>query len=367
MKTFKFAFLLIAFLGILNSCKNNDEPVSPTTTNFTFDLGKAVFYGGIYDNNSNVFDVYLMDPGLEIDKNGYISGTGYYMYLDLNTPKSSNTIPTGTYNAGTDGSNYTFQSGSYYTYTGTLNRPQEFNHPEGSYIAKVIDGQAIEFYILSSGKVTVSNNSIIGSFTSTDNVAISIKYAGDINSQIVDDITPLPNNLSKGELWYWGDADGIGLNIFTIRLGDSNTNMTNLTGGGDMMMIEVYTPTSVVTKLPDGVYPVRVNAPETHTTIDGYLNNGAYYGSWYFTPARDYAITQGSLTVNYKSGDTYTLSFDFKDQNNVSVKRSAFDISLGYYDKTSSGVKQMMRIPTGKITKQTNRSINTKYRIGRTK
>lgn len=364
MKALKFTLLSFLLLGILNSCKTNNDPTSPT--NFTFDLGKAVYYGNIYNNGSNVFDVYLMDPGLSIAQDGYITGTGYYLYLDLNASTNTINIPIGTYTAGTDGSNFTFQKGDYYTYTGTLNRPQEFNHPEGSYIAKVVNDQAIEFYLLNSGSIQINNNLITGNCTSTDGVNFSFIYNGNINDQIVDDFTPFPNNLTKGELWYWGDADGVGLNVFTIRLGDSNTDMTDLSGGGDMMMIEVYTPLSITTQLPNGTYPVKINYPDVYTAIDGYLDNGNYYGSWYFTPAKDYAITQGSVTVNYKTGSTYTLSFDFKDANNTSITRSAFDISLGYYDKTSSSVKQMMRAPKGKILEQ-KKLINTRLRIGRTK
>ena len=364
MKALKFTLLSLCLLGILSSCKTKEEPVPQT--DFAFDLGKAVFYGDIYNNGSNIFDVYLMDPGLSIDQNGWIVGTGYYLYLDLNTSTNTINIPTGTYTAGTDGSNFTFQQGDYYTYTGTLNRPNDFNHPEGSYIAKVIDDQAIEFYLLNSGSIKIYDNSITGNFTSTDGVNLTFTYSGNINDEIVDDITPFPSNLTQGQLWFWGDADGVGLNVFTIRLGDSNTDMTNLTGGGDMMMIEVYTPLSVTTQLPNGTYPVKVNSPEVHTAIDGYLNNGDYYGSWYFTPARDYAITQGSVTVTYKTGNTYTLAFDLQDDYNTSIVRSAFDVSLGYYDKTLSGVKQMMRVPKGKVSAQ-KKTINTKFRTGRSK
>ncbi|VBB44990.1 exported hypothetical protein [uncultured Paludibacter sp.] len=363
MKTWKLTLLFFSLLGIFTSCKNNNEPTSPSK--YTFDLGRSVFYGKIYDSNSNVFDLYLMDSGLDIDNQGYIIGSGYFLYFDLNTPINTTAIPNGTYAAGTDGSNYTFQKGSFYTYTGTQNRPQEFNHPEGSYLAKVVDGEAIEFYLINSGSMVINGNSITGKLISTDNVTINFSFNGNIQS--IDDITPFPNNLSKGELWYWGNADNVGLNVFTIRLGDSNTNMTELTGGGDMMMIEVYTPLTVMTYLPDGVYPVRVNSPEVQTTIDGYLDNGNYYGTWYFTPARDYAITQGSLTVQHKTGNTYNLAFDFKDENNYSIVHSAFDISLGYYDKTIvSGVKQMMRMPKQKTSAQKN-AINVKHRINRTK
>ena len=366
MKGLKTTLLLFGILGLLNACGNDPDPIEqPSNKDYAFDLGKAVYYGDIYETGSNVFDIYLMDGGLDIDNDGYIIGTGYYVYIDLNAPKGTTNIPTGTYNANTNGSNYTFQKGNFYTYTGTMNRPQEFNHPEGSYLARVIDGHAVEFYLLNDGNIKINANSIIGSVTSTDNVDINFKYTGDINSNIVDDFTPMPNYLSQGELWFWGDYDNVGLNIFTIRLGDSNTNLSELSGGGDMMAIEVYTPLSATKILPDGVYPVRVNSPEVSTTIDGYTYDNQNLGTWYYSPAKNYAITQGSLTVNHKTGDTYTLAFDFKDQNNVAIKRTSFDISLGYYDQTSAhGVKQKMR--TAKKVK-TGNIINTKLRIGRTK
>ncbi|MGC3979481.1 MAG: hypothetical protein QM751_15415 [Paludibacteraceae bacterium] len=366
MKSFKRTLLLFGILGLLNACSDSDPIEKPTTNNdYSFDLGKAVYYGDIYQKGSNVFDIYLMNGGLDIDDNGYIIGTGYYVYLDLNASKGTTGIPTGTYNANTNGSNYTFQKGNFYTYTGTMYRPQEFNHPAGSYLARVIDGHAIEFYLLNEGSIKINANSITGSVASTDNVAINFKYTGDINSNIVDDFTPKPIYLSQSELWFWGDYDNVGLNIFTIRLGDSNTNLSELSGGGDMMAIEVYAPLSATTILPDGVYPVKVNSPEVNTTIDGYTDNGNNLGTWYYSPAKDYAITQGSLTVKHKTGNTYTLAFDFKDANNQSIVRSAFDISLGYYDKTSApGVKQKMR--AAKKAKAGN-TINTKLRTGRTK
>lgn len=365
MKTFRLTLLLISIVGIFSSCGKKSDPIDTTGDIYSFDLGKAVFYGDIYNNGSNVFDVYLMDNGLSIDNDGYITGSGYYLYLDLNTPTSTNDIPLGTYSATNDGSNYSFFQGSFYSYTGTMGRPYDFNHPKGSYLAKVVDGEAIEFYLINSGNITISNSNIEGNLYSTDGVNINFEYSGNINSAIIDDVSPMPENLTKGELWYWGNIEDNGLNIFTIRLGDDNTDLDELSGGSDMMTIEVYTPTSVTTILPDGTYPVQVNSPAAQTTIDGYTaSDGTNYGTWYYAPAANYAITQGSLTVQHLSGDTYNLSFAFMDNNNISISRSNFNVTLGYYSISSNSIKQQMR-NSSKIKRTYNKRINTKVRIKR--
>ncbi len=366
MKAFKFG-LFISIVMVLVSCSRNNKTEEPSTSKtFAFDLGKSVFYGDIYNTGSNVFDVYLLDKGLDIDDQGYIFGSGYYLYLDLNTNSTAMEVPNGNYQAATTGANFTYQKGSFFTNTETLNRP------EGSYIARVKDDHAIEFYLLNSGEISISGTNsynITGNVISTDGYNLKFNFAG--NLPLVDKITPMPERLSKGELWFFGDRYGVGMNVFSINLGDPDTDMSQLTGGGDMMQIELYTPTSYTTTIPDGTYPVRIETFAPNTVIDGYVENNIYWGTWYFTQA-NYKITQGSLNVQRKSGNLYTLSFNFKDEYNRSIVRNAFDVTLGYYDQTkvsSSKMKPMMKI---KAPKERNEEIvapkiNIRDRIGRNK
>ena len=200
--------------------------------------------------------------------------------------------------------------------------------PSGSYIAIVNNGKITDYLFLSSGSIIVNkmgNYSITEQVTTSDNEFYEFSFSGSIPT--TDLVTPYPQTLKKGQLWYWGDIDQVGLNIYTIWLADQNINMTNMSGNGDLMRIEVYTPTSYTTCLPNGTYPVKINTVENQTVIDGFNNGTEDLGTWYYT-ADAFPITGGSMTVVKNAGSSYNLNFTFIDELGNTISGSAFSPSF---------------------------------------
>jgi len=340
MKQFiKISVILLSVVAALSACKKKPE-VENNKINFT--LAKANYLGNIYRNNVNAIEAYFFDENLGTDAEGYITGNGTFLFLDLNTNSNATSIPAGTYNVNNENSNesieYSFQRGKM----GVNNNNEEV--PTGSYFAIVKNGSITDYLFLSSGSIIVNkmgNYSISGQVTTSDNEFYEFSYSGNIPT--TDLVTPYPETLTKGQLWYWGDIDNVGLNIYTIWLADQNINMTNMSGSGDLMRIEVYTPTSYTTSLPNGTYPVKINTVQNQTVIDGFNNGSEDLGTWYYT-ADAFPITGGSMTVIKGTGSNYILNYTFIDELGNTITGN-YDGILGLVNKenTSQGVKSRIQ------------------------
>lgn len=349
-QSIKITMLLMSVAILFSACKKNPDV---NKSNFNFIKAEANYLGNIYRNNVNVFEAYFFDSGLGTDANGYITGSGAFLFLDMNTTKNATSIPSGTYKVNNENVNesveLTFQRGKM-----VLNNNNE-DVPSGSYIAIVNNGKITDYLFLSSGSIIVNkmgNYSITGQVTTSDNEFYEFSFSGSIPT--TDLVTPYPQTLKKGQLWYWGDIDQVGLNIYTIWLADQNINMTNMSGNGDLMRIEVYTPTSYTTSLPNGTYPVKINTVENQTVIDGFNNGTEDLGTWYYT-ADAFPITGGSMTVVKNAGSSYNLNFTFIDELGNTIS-GTYNGDLGLVNKasTSQGIKSRIQ----KV--KNNRAVATK-------
>ena len=349
-QSIKITMLLMSVAMLFSACKKNPDV---NKSNFNFVKAEANYLGNIYRNNVNAFEAYFFDSGLGTDANGYITGSGAFLFLDMNTTKNANSIPSGTYKVNNENVNesveLTFQRGKM-----VLNNNNE-EVPSGSYIAIVNNGKITDYLFLSSGSIIVNkmgNYSITGQVTTSDNEFYEFSFSGSIPT--TDLVTPYPQTLKKGQLWYWGDIDQVGLNIYTIWLADQNINMTNMSGNGDLMRIEVYTPTSYTTSLPNGTYPVKINTVENQTVIDGFNNGTEDLGTWYYT-ADAFPITGGSMTVVKNAGSSYNLNFTFIDELGNTIS-GTYNGDLGLVNKasTSQGIKSRIQ----KV--KNNRAVATK-------
>ena len=332
--TFKTTLLLLVVISAFTACKKED-PVNNNKLIFT--SAKTNYLGNFYRNKVNTFETYFFDRNLSTDADGYIIGTGTFLFLDINTNANATSIPTSTYYVNNGNSNqsieYTFQRGKM-----SLNSKNE-NVPTGSYFAMVENGVIKSYIFLTSGSIVFSkqgNYSVTGEVTSDNNYFYEFSFSGNI--PVTDLVTPYPETLTKGQLWYWGDIDNVNLNIYTIWLADNNRNMTDMSGYGDLMRIEVYTPTFYTTSLPNGTYPVKVNTVENQTIIDGFNNTTEDLGTWYYT-ADAFPITGGSMTVVKGAGaSNYNLNYSFIDELGNAISGS-YNGNLPLINKqnTSSG------------------------------
>lgn len=337
-QSFKITMLLLSVVVFFSACKKNPEK---NKNKFNFTKAEANYLGNIYRNDVNAIEAYFFDSNLGTDAEGYITGSGTFLFLDMNTTKNATSITSGTYRVNNENSTesveFTFQRGKM-----VLNNNNE-DVPSGSYFAIVDNGIITDYLFLATGSIIVNkmgNYSITGQVTTSDNAFYEFSFSGNIPT--TDLVTPYPSTLTKGQLWYWGDIDNVGLNIYTIWLADQNINMTNMSGNGDLMRIEVYTPTSYTTSLPNGTYPVKINTVQNQTVIDGFNNGTEDLGTWYYT-ADAFPITGGSMSVVKNAGSSYNLNFTFIDELGNTIS-GIYNGDLGLVNKTSTAQSIKSRI-----------------------
>lgn len=334
--------LLIAFiLGsifIWSSCTDKNDINDPKVN---FSSAKAYFYGDPQGHNLYYYDLFLYDKALTASENN----SGTMAYLALNCPiTDKNEITSSTYrvNSANSPQLYTFERGSW-----DVNSQTNERTAVGSYIGIVRNGKVIDYKLIISGSVVITKSSaytVSGTVTTEDNKQYQLSFRGTV--PFIDMIEPLTNTLSKGQLWYIGDAYSNNLNVYTIRLGASDVDLSNFSGSGDAMQIEVYTPKTATNGIPSGTYPIKlINENIVNSALAGEYNSNdnADYGTIYYTSDKLF-VNQGTIVITNKGNNNYNLNFNLKDDYyGYNIIRN-FDMNLPFINRTSGIASQNIRM-----------------------
>lgn len=329
---FRITLILVSIFAAFSSCKKNDFE----GTSISFQSATCDFYGDPDWHNLFYYDLYLYDKNLTQNENG----TGTMVYLALNCKiTDNNMISSGTYdvNSSSTPKVFTFERGSWNT-----NQSTNENYVTGSYIGIVKNGQVTDYQLIVSGSATVNQNGnyIINVRVNTvDNKQYELKYTGAIS--ITDMVVPLPNTLTKGEIWYWGNIYQNNMNVYTIRLGADDVALSTFSGSGDAMQIEVYTPSTSTTGIPTGTYPLKAIADNIiNTSLAGEYNekDNADYGTVYYTSDK-LLVNEGTITITNNGNSNYNLDFNFKDDFYGYSIIDKFDMNLPLINRVAAAPK----------------------------
>ncbi len=320
-------FALVAFS--FTAC--NDRNRTPENSNLQFSSAKSEFFGDPARKSIDFYDLYLYDRDLTSNPNG----DGLFIYLQLNTGTTNeNEIVSGTYNVNnsSQANKFTFDPGAWRT-------DSQGDYLVGSYVGKYKGSQTLK-YPITNGKFTVSRNgnyyNVSGAIVA-DGQQYDISYQGQIS--LTDMVVPLPETLTHGEIWYHGNVSGKNVKLYSIRLGANDVKISNFSGNGDALQIEIYTPITATTIIPDGTYPVKVDQVQAYTAIDGYYDadSKADYGTWYYT-ADALSVNQGFVKTQYMTGSTYKLDFNFTDDYYGYNFGAVYQGELAFVNKTNSPI-----------------------------
>ena len=358
-KLITFSMLFLAVVLVFSACKNKNN--IPDNRTLKFQSAASDFLGDPTRSNVDFYDLNLYDNNLTNNPNG----DGTFAYIQLNTPTTNeNEIVTGSYL-----SNKTNQIQEFTYEIGIWKTDNQGSYVSGSYIGIYKNGQLVQ-YAITDGKITVSRNNnyyTVNGTVTADGNQYSLSYQGQI--EFTDMVVPLPDTLTHGEIWYQGDPYGDGVKIYSIRLADDNVRISDFAGNGDAMQIELYTPLTATTIIPDGKYPIMVDKVQVNTAIDGYYdsNDKADYGTWYYT-ADALSINKGSVSIQYLTGSTYRIDFNFTDDYYGYNFDGIYEGELAFVNKTTSpiAVRSAVRSASGQTDNQSAVTDNARGRNERT-
>lgn len=336
----------------------------------------ATTAGGYYcgDQYENGYDndfLFLLSGNV---KEGGVSlaGKGIALWLDLNLPKTgATTLPAEHYIpllSDDQDQSYTWLPGTDMGAWGII----------GSFIYSYQEGDAEPQYIMAEqGTVDITLNGseyTINAVVTAGGKEYKFRYTGAVTLKDVKDAGDPPaqdytevdlgNELTQGYFEFDGDIYKTGgvSNNWLIYLADSRVDFTkqNLVGPGKILMLELNTAPSDGKVLPAGTFnilsPLDITSAASltpFTVVPGLVkNDGSVYGSWYletdtqggvFQPL--YSAQGGTVSVR-KTGDTYTIDFDIKDDDyKISVKGSYTGVP-SFYDGTAQTTSLSTRAAT---------------------
>ena len=358
-KLITFSMLFLAVVLVFSACKNKNN--IPDNRTLKFQSAASDFLGDPTRSNVDFYDLNLYDNNLTNNPNG----DGTFTYLQFNTSTTNeNEIITGSYQP-----NNSSQLQAFTYEIGVWETDNQGSYVSGSYIGIYKNGQLIQ-YAITGGKLTVSRNNnyyTITGIVTADGNQYSLSYQGQI--EFTDMVVPLPDTLTHGEIWYQGDPYGDGVKIYSIRLGAEDVRISDFSGSGDAMQIEIYTPLTATTIIPDGTYPVKVDQVLVNTAIDGYYdsNDKADYGTWYYT-SDALSINKGSVSIQYLTGSTYRIDFNFTDDYYGYNFDGIYEGELAFVNKTTSpiAVRSAIRSASGQTNSPSAVTDNARGRNERT-
>lgn len=167
----------------------------------------------------------------------------------------------------------------------------------------------------------------------------------------VDDIYP---NLTQAELWYWGDAYTSNVsNNFTLYLGSKDINMTDLSGYGEVLILELNSALTVKDSIPGGTYEMMTDLSlvenfKAKTLVPAYINeNNQKWGSWYYGEIVN-PIIDGNIFVK-RSNNIYTIDYELFDEYGAKVS-GVYSGPVGNVDGTVlAAVKKNVRSNSMKL------------------
>lgn len=205
--------------------------VNPINISFTSSNALAYFYGGLYDNNLNTTTVRFLSDGYKIEPNGDITGAGAYIDMQLFAPKSTDSIPLGTFRQSNMPKSYTYLSGYIHEHS-------DRRYAMGSYLGYLSVGSnsviLIKEGVFNISK-TMSQYVVEGVLRGDKDETIALSYSGDISlfdrSNTATDTVVFDRRTSGID--DLGDLYNVGCRIFRVRYSNDV---------GDLLQIEMATP-----------------------------------------------------------------------------------------------------------------------------
>lgn len=145
----KHFFRILAILLLFSTCKPINPPIDNTVVQ-EYDYGFVTRYGAFYSGQGMENNVYMLDiysPGLRLNREGKITGTGYNLCLSdvFTLPSDSFLLPEITYISDSTGRAGTFLPGQ--NYDGNIN---------GAYLLKIEDGKLQTITLLTEGQFVIT-------------------------------------------------------------------------------------------------------------------------------------------------------------------------------------------------------------------
>lgn len=339
------AAAIVIAAATLMGCRKDPQPtpkeeIPHSVTEFN-DAG-ALYYGRCDGQDFNMFCTYLLSGKTRLD-DGVISGVGTALWLDMNVElNENNELAVAEYvPARNDFSINAFLKGSYM-------EDEDGEKISGSFIYyRPLNGKA-EYKLITNGKVTVNitngKNYSIKATVLADGEEFTFDYYGYFSYTDVVIPTPTPgyviNDFKYGKLEDLGQPWSAYKNIrdWKVLLGD-DTEWVD----GRELQFEIIT--SSTAKDIVGHYKVLTEEFNESTiktalvpgsSLCGYIDGDEYFGTWLFPTNDDktwLGATSGTVDID-KSGDTYTITFDFIDGFN---KQASFKGK--YVGKLEGGVE----------------------------
>ena len=205
--------------------------VNPINISFTSSNALAYFYGGLYDNSLNTTTVRFLSDGYKIEPNGDITGAGAYIDMQLFAPKSTDSIPLGTFRQSNTPKSYTYLSGY-------IHEHNDRRYAMGSYLGYLSVGSnsviLIKEGVFNISK-TMSQYVVEGVLRGDKDEVIELSYSGKIplydrsnttaDTVVVDRRTSAIDDMD--------DLYNVGCRIFRVKYGNNV---------GDLLQIEMATP-----------------------------------------------------------------------------------------------------------------------------
>ena len=318
---------------------------------FAFSAASSTYKGDFYGDGTNFFLVNLND------------GNGAEMVLELVTGEvtySATCLPAGTYSVAAG-----VGSGP-----GTINPGSEYNDagwafiPKGSYCKT---GNAYGF--ATGGTVTVtldeSTYSIACDLQTYNGHTVEAAYRGPLNirdgsptgpkSTLEQNVQVDLSMISAGEIHYWGDFYGNGLDCWILYVEDRTLE------GSNAVTLEFLLPANGFDSgrgVPDGQYEISDKLDVNHLVIGSSVDfpDGTSYlnGTWYVGGFHDGGVytdrapaASGDVYLG-RDGDIYTIDFAFKDD---AVEQHAFfgvwSGPVRAVDKTQESAQKQARVSRG--------------------
>ena len=205
--------------------------VNPINISFTSSDALAYFYGGLYDSSLNTTMLRFLSDGYKIEPNGDITGAGTYINMQLFAPKSTDSIPLGTFRQSNTPKSYTYLSGY-------IHEHNDRRYAMGSYLGYLSVGSnsviLIKEGVFNISK-TMSQYVVEGVLRGDKDETIALSYSGDISlfdrSNTATDTVVFDRRTSGID--DLGDLYNVGCRIFRVRYSNDV---------GDVLQIEMATP-----------------------------------------------------------------------------------------------------------------------------
>jgi len=192
--------------------------------------------------------------------------------------------------------------------------------------------------------VSVKNGIITGVTSGTAN--ITVKAGGIIATCAVTVDDKIQPTLTQAELLYYGDAygttdtiKGTGSNNFVLVMASSEINLDNLTGTGELLVVELNTSLKVKDSIPVGTYDMNTDL-SPYSLVPAWVDsNNTPWGCWYFGNISD-PISNGNLVIT-KANNIYTINYELFDDYGVKI--------FGTYKGTFSYVNALTQSPQAAV------------------